>query len=172
MPYSDPNLQRAAQREHARRKRAASADGDINSRTDHGDVEPVAALVPAAMQIEKADDVLDVLNRQIRAIESSQTADALMKARAVAQIAGPMLRAIEARDAALIRDIDGHLAILEGDHDHPNDRAARRRNVVRPRRRGEREQREEKGKEPGHRTSAKGLCAALVRSRPKPRKRG
>jgi hypothetical protein len=113
MPYSDPDMQRAAQREHARRKRAQRADRDSEGRTLNGDVEPAAQLVPVMMQIEKADDVLDVLTRQVRAIEASKSADPLMRARAIAQLAGPMLRAMEARDAAIIRDIEGHLATLD-----------------------------------------------------------
>ncbi len=36
-----------------------------------------------------------------------------MKARVVAQMAAPMLRAIQARDAAIMRDIDKHLANLD-----------------------------------------------------------
>jgi hypothetical protein len=116
MPYADPDMQRAAQREHARRKRATGTDRDTEDRTGSEDVEPVVEpLVPPQLQIEKAEDLLDVLTRQVRAIESSKTADPLMKARAIAQIAAPLLRAVEARDTAIARDIDGRLANLEAE---------------------------------------------------------
>lgn len=79
-------------------------------RTESADVEP---LLSPQLQIEKADDVLDLLSRQVRAVERSQAADSLMKARAVAQIAPSLLRAIEAREAAALRCIEGRLANLD-----------------------------------------------------------
>lgn len=101
MPYSDPEKQRAAQREYARRRRTASQAG--SDRTPTGNVEP---LLPPTAQMDSADDVIDMLARHLRAIDASQAADVLMKGRVAAQVAGSLLRAIDARDAARIRDVE------------------------------------------------------------------
>ena len=90
MPYADPDKQRAAGREHMRRKRAPGK----RSGTGTGKVEP---LLPLDVRMDSADDVLDLLARQIRAVDSSNSADSLMKARVIGQLAQPVLKAIDVR---------------------------------------------------------------------------
>lgn len=91
MPYADPERQRIAKRESARRQRARQ-DG-----TDLGIVEP---LLPHRVKLETARDVLEVLARQIEAVEREKAPDALMKGRVVAQLAATALKAIESVDLA------------------------------------------------------------------------
>lgn len=94
MPYANKDTQRAAQRQWARRRRASDAEPD---RTSVAVVEP---LVPGAVRLEHGQDVLDLLARHVHAVEHAGSADELMKARVVAQLASTALRALEVRDLA------------------------------------------------------------------------
>ena len=87
MPYADPELQRAANREHMRRRRAAEARS--------GSVGP---LVPSEARLRKAADVLGVLDGQVSAVLDDDLLTTAERARLIATLCGVALRAIEAAD--------------------------------------------------------------------------
>ncbi len=88
MPYSDPDMQRAAKREHCRRR----AGG-----TERGTLGP---LVTGELRLRKAADVLAVLDEQVAAVLDAEELSTAERARLIATLAGVSLRAIEASDLA------------------------------------------------------------------------
>jgi hypothetical protein len=91
MPYRDPERQRAAKREHARRKRAAGVEPKRGTRTP---------LVSGEVRIETARDVLGVIESQVAAVLGDEELGTAERARTVATLCGCALRAIEAADLA------------------------------------------------------------------------
>ena len=89
MPYSDPDMQRAAKREHMRRRRAGG--------TERGTLGP---LVRGELRLRKAADVLAVLDEQVAAVLDDEELSTAERARLIATLAGVALRAIEASDLA------------------------------------------------------------------------
>jgi hypothetical protein len=82
-------MQRAANREHMRRRRASGTPGGA-----------LGPLVDAELRIYKAADVLAVLDEQIAAVLDDDQMATAERARVVATLAGVVLRAIEASDLA------------------------------------------------------------------------
>jgi hypothetical protein len=89
MPYKNPDRQRAAKREHARRKRAAG-------------VEPKRGtpLVSGEIRIATARDVLAVIESQIAAVLADAELGTAERARTAATLCGIALKAIEQADLA------------------------------------------------------------------------
>jgi hypothetical protein len=89
MPYKNPDRQRAAKREHARRKRA-------------GGVEPKRGtpLLSGDVRIATARDVLGVIEGQVAAVLDDGELGTAERARTIATLSGVALRAIEAADLA------------------------------------------------------------------------
>jgi hypothetical protein len=89
MPYKNPDRQRAAKAEHARRKRVAG-------------VEPKRGtpLVSGEIRIATARDVLGVIEGQVAAVLSDGELGTAERARTAATLCGVALRAIEAADLA------------------------------------------------------------------------
>ena len=85
VPYADPDMQRVANREHMRRRRA--------SRT-------LGPLVTGELRLRKAADVLAVLDNQVAAVLDDEALSTAERARLIATLAGVALRAIEASDLA------------------------------------------------------------------------
>jgi hypothetical protein len=100
MPYRDPERQRAAKAEHARRKRA-------------GGVEPKRGtpLVSGEVRLATARDVLSLVEGQVAAVLADEELGTAERARVCATLAGVALRAIEGGDlAARIEALEMHLA--------------------------------------------------------------
>jgi len=95
VPYKDPDRQRAAKAEHARRARRGTLSGTFGP------------LVSGAERLDTARDVLDVLQGQLAAVLAADDLDTAGRARTVATLCGLALRAIEAGDLA------GRLEALE-----------------------------------------------------------
>ena len=89
MPYSDPDMQRAAKREHMRRRRPSG--------TERGTLGP---LVPGELPLRRAADVLAVLDAPVSAVLGAAELGTAERARLIATLAGVSLRAIEASDLA------------------------------------------------------------------------
>ena len=89
MPYRDPDRQRAAQREHARRRRAVEPD----RRT-------LGPLVDGDLRLLTASDVLAVIEGQVAVVLADDQLGTAERARVIATLAGVSLRAIEAADLA------------------------------------------------------------------------
>jgi hypothetical protein len=92
MPYKNPDRQRAAKREHARRTRAAS-------------VEPTRGtgrrpLVSGEVRLGTARDVLGVIEGQVAAVLADTELGTTERARTAATLCGVALRAIEQADLA------------------------------------------------------------------------
>lgn len=88
MAYKDPEKQRRAKRESARRCRAAR----IGTR-----VEPT---VPVPLRLETARDVLELVAEEIRNVKADAELKTGERARTVGYLATIMLKAIEAADMA------------------------------------------------------------------------
>jgi hypothetical protein len=91
VPYSDRDRQRAAQPEHARRKRATSVEP---SRRTTG------PLVSGEVRIATAKDVLNVIESQIAEVLADDNLGTAERARTIATLCGVALRAIEQADLA------------------------------------------------------------------------
>jgi hypothetical protein len=91
MPYKNPDRQRAAKAEHARRKRAAGVEPSRGTR---------APLVSGGVRLATAGDVLAVIEGQVAAVLDDDELGTAERARVVATLAGVALRAIEAGDLA------------------------------------------------------------------------
>jgi hypothetical protein len=89
MPYADPELQRAANREHMRRRRADGTHGGA-----------LGPLVSGEVRLRKAADVLAVLDDQVAAVLEDERVTTAERARLIATLSGVALRAIEASDVA------------------------------------------------------------------------
>jgi hypothetical protein len=99
MPYRDPDRQRAAKAEHARRKRAAG-------------VEPKRGtpLVSGEVRLATAQDVLAAIEQQLQAVLADEKLGTAERARLVATLCGVALRAIEGGDlAARLEALELHL---------------------------------------------------------------
>jgi hypothetical protein len=106
MPYKDPDRQRVAKAEHARRRRAARVE------PGRGTLGP---LISGELRVQTAHDVLGVLSEQIEAVLADAELGTGERARVVATLAGVALRAIEtgqlaARLEALERALGGRAA--------------------------------------------------------------
>ena len=105
MPFADPDRARDYQRGYRRMQRAA--EGCTGDRT---------SLVPAALRLRTAADVLRLLEEQVEAVRAEQEAGTLEKARAVGYLAGVALKAIEAGNlAARIEALEAVLKQRSGD---------------------------------------------------------
>jgi hypothetical protein len=91
MPYANPDRQRAAKREHARRKRAAGVEPKRGTRVP---------LVSGEVRIETARDVLAVIEGQVASVLEEEDLATAERARTIATLCGCALRAIEAADLA------------------------------------------------------------------------
>ena len=89
MPYADPDMQRAANREHMRRRRVSG--------TRRGTLGP---LLPEDQRVRRAADVLALLESQIVAVLDDEDLRTAERARLSATLASVALRAIEAADVA------------------------------------------------------------------------
>lgn len=87
MPYADPERQRAARRESARRSRAAQRSGSTAPRG--------TVTLPLPVRIETAQDILRLLSEAVGEVRAEDRAGALDRARAVGYLAGIALRAVE-----------------------------------------------------------------------------
>src|SRR5687768_2382900 len=104
MPYVDREKQRAANREHMRRRRASGTRSGTR-----------APLIDGELRIRKAADVLAVLEDQIDAVLDDGDMATAERARVVATLAGVALRAIEASDlAARVEAVEQVLSLREG----------------------------------------------------------
>lgn len=100
MPYRDPERRRAAQREWARRKRAAAGEGQTSRPRL---IDPEAG---DGHLLDSAARVLAVLAEQVALVRSADV-DVLARARVVGYIAGLGLRAVE------LVDHEARIAALE-----------------------------------------------------------
>ena len=91
MPYKDPQRQRAAKAEHARRKRAAGVE------SKRGTHQP---LLSGQVRLATARDVLALLQSQVEAVLGDDELGSAERARVITLLAGTALRAIEAGDLA------------------------------------------------------------------------
>jgi hypothetical protein len=91
MPYKDPERQRAAKAESARRHRAAGVEPRRGTRPP---------LLSGEVRVETARDVLAVLEAQVAAVLGDEELGTAERARVIATLAGVALRAIEAGDLA------------------------------------------------------------------------
>jgi hypothetical protein len=98
MPYKDPERQRLAKAEHARRRRAAGVE------PRRGTLDP---LLSGDVRLATARDVLTVIEGQIAAVLGDEELGTAERARVIATLSGVALRAIEAGDLA------GRLEALE-----------------------------------------------------------
>jgi hypothetical protein len=89
MPYKNPDRQRAAKREHARRKRASGVEPKRGTPLLSGDV-----------RIATARDVLGVIEGQVAAVLDDGELATAERARTIATLSGVALRAIEQADLA------------------------------------------------------------------------
>jgi len=89
MPYKDPEVARAYQRE---RKRLDRAGERTTPRT--------TLITPIPFRLKTAHDVLALLEEQVGAVRAADDATTLEKARTVGFLAGVALRAIETGDLA------------------------------------------------------------------------
>ena len=98
MPYSNPERQRAAKADHARRSRAARVEP--NRRT-------LGPLVSGDERLATARDVLALIEGQVVAVLDDDQLGTAERARTIATLAALALRAIESGDLA------GRLEALE-----------------------------------------------------------
>jgi hypothetical protein len=99
MPYKNPDRQRAAKAEHARRKRAAGVEPKRGTPLVSGDV-----------RLATARDVLAVIESQVTAALADGELGTAERARVVATLCGVALRAIEGGDlAARLEALELHL---------------------------------------------------------------
>jgi hypothetical protein len=104
MPYKNPDRQRAAKREHARRNRSGTPRGTLGP------------LLDGATRLRTAQDVLAVIESQIEAVLDDSEVGTAERARTTATLCGVALRAIEqadlaARVGALERALEGRRAM-------------------------------------------------------------
>jgi hypothetical protein len=98
MPYKNPDRQRAAKAEHARRKRAAGVEPNRGTRRP---------LLAGELRLATARDVLALIESQVNAVLADDELGTAERARLITTLAGVALRAIEAGDLA------GRLEALE-----------------------------------------------------------
>jgi hypothetical protein len=98
MPYRNPDRQRAAKAEHARRRRAAGVEPNRGTR---------APLLSGEVRLATARDALTLIESQVNAVLADDDLGTAERARLITTLAGVALRAIEAGDLA------GRLEALE-----------------------------------------------------------
>jgi hypothetical protein len=76
MPYGDPEIRKAYQREYQRMRRAGSSQ------------TPGQTVVPLPFRLKTARDVLALIEEQVNAVRDEPEAGTLEKARAVGFLAG------------------------------------------------------------------------------------
>jgi hypothetical protein len=91
MPYSNPDRQRAAKAESARRRRAAGVE------PSRGTLGP---LLDGETRLQTAQDVLAVIEGQVAAVLGDDELGTAERARLIATLSGVALRAIEAGELA------------------------------------------------------------------------
>jgi hypothetical protein len=91
MPYKDKSRQRAAQAEHARRKRATSVEPSRRT---------LGPLPSGEARLATAKDVLVVIESQIEAVLDDEQLGTAERARTAGTLCGIALRAIEQADLA------------------------------------------------------------------------
>jgi hypothetical protein len=89
LPYKDKNKQREYQREYKRNKRRGST-------TPPGSVD-----LPASFRLRTAQDLVELIEQQITAVQGDSTARTLDKARCVASLISVALRTLDQRDLTL-----------------------------------------------------------------------
>jgi hypothetical protein len=94
VPYKDPERQRAAKAEQARRTRGTSG-------------RTLGPLAAGSVRLATARDVLELLDSQVAAVLADDELGTAERARVIVLLAGTALRAIEAGDLA------GRLEALE-----------------------------------------------------------
>ena len=98
MPYSDPEAQRKAKAESARRcRRRKKKHGTTGRRRTEG-AEPADLLLPPGAQLRSHGDGLAVLERALRLVDGDETGHGLAKARTASLIVGTLLRNLDAAD--------------------------------------------------------------------------
>jgi hypothetical protein len=101
MPYADPDRQRAAKAEHARRRRAVGVE------PRRGTLGP---LLSGDVRVATAGDVLTVIEAQIVAVLADEELGTAERARVVATLSGVALRAVEGADLAVrLEALERHL---------------------------------------------------------------
>jgi len=91
MPYSDRDMHRACDRESKRRKRSGAAC------LSPGEVSTPEETTLAKMRVQRAQDLMDLLEEQINAVRLC-SADVVTKARTIGTLVGTGARIIEAKD--------------------------------------------------------------------------
>jgi hypothetical protein len=89
MPFANPERARTYQREYRRTRRS----GDRCT-------TPCTSPVPLSFRLQTAQDVIDLLEEQVRAVRAETEAGTLEKARTIGFLAGVALKAIEAGNLA------------------------------------------------------------------------
>jgi hypothetical protein len=89
MPYRDPERQRAAKAESARRRRLASVE------PSRGTIGPLLSI---EVRVATARDVLHVIEGQVAAVLADEQLGTAERARVVSTLAAVALRAIEGGD--------------------------------------------------------------------------
>jgi hypothetical protein len=99
MPYADPERQRAAKAEHARRSRSGTPRGTLGP------------LVSGDERLATARDVLTLIEGQLVAVLADPDLGTTERARTVATLCGLALRAIESGDlAGRLEALERHLS--------------------------------------------------------------
>ena len=93
MPYADPDQSRTYQREYRRLHRAGEC------------TTPGTTRLPGEFRLQRATDVLDLIAEQIEAVRAEADAGTLEKARCIGYLSGIALKAIEAGDMAMLREL-------------------------------------------------------------------
>jgi hypothetical protein len=101
MPYADPDRRREYMRSYRRLRRA----GDALS------TPAMQPVIPSAVRIQTAADVLQLLEGQAAAVQADPAVRTVEKARAIGYLAAVALRALEARDT--ITRIEALEAVLK-----------------------------------------------------------
>jgi hypothetical protein len=91
MPYKNPDRQRAAKAEHARRRRVAGVE------PTRGTLRP---LLSGEVRLATAHDALALIELQVNAVLADDELGTAERARLITTLAGVALRAIEAGDLA------------------------------------------------------------------------
>lgn len=119
MPIKDPAKRREYQKEYRRRKRNEKAAAAIEAVS--GDVQnPVkpSPVKPSAGPPRTVADVLDVIGRQIYRLETDNSLDPILVARAISPLASVFIKGVETAE------IETRLAEIERKIEHANRRTA------------------------------------------------
>ena len=91
MPYKNPDRQKAAKAESARRRRAVGVELKRGTRTP---------IVSSEVRLETARDVLSAIERELEEVVGDSELGTAERARTVATLCGVALRAIEQAELA------------------------------------------------------------------------